>query len=64
MKDKIKAFIAKVKYWWSKESCYDEMERRGIAAMGCCSGVVGGDQYSGYLSYTCIDCPHFVNVRD
>lgn len=39
----------------SYEYCYTDMEKRGIASMGCCSGVCG--------SYTCISCPHLVSVE-
>lgn len=60
----IKRWFNSIKYWFSKESCYTEMENRGIAAMGSCCGVVGGDHYSNYLSYSCIDCPHYVNIQN
>lgn len=44
-------------------SCYNNMEDRGIAVMGCCSGTVGGTSATEYLSETCINCPYFVMVK-
>ena len=55
-------FIAKLMNFFkisSKEKCYDNMELRGIAFNGVCSGVCGGDYNTGYLSYDCIDCKYF-----
>ena len=34
------------------------MEQSGVAVFGMCSGVVGGDSNSEYLSYQCMDCPY------
>ena len=45
----------------SCSSCYTSMENRGIATMGCCSGLAGGDKNTNYLQYECIDCPHYVD---
>lgn len=46
------------------DCCFTDREYEGIAAMGCCSGLAGGDKNSGYLQYDCIDCPYFVNVSE
>lgn len=56
---KIKLLLRKIKYYFSREYCYDCMEREGNAAFGMCCGMAGGDSQSGYLSYSCMDCPHF-----
>ena len=58
--EKIRRFIDKVRYNFSRQSCYDEMEKRGIAIFGMCGGTVGGDKYTNSLSYSCIDCPYYV----
>ena len=60
---KIKAFINKMKHNASKDRCYSHMELRGIAALGMCSGIVGGDSNTEYLAYSCIDCPYFVGFK-
>ena len=60
---KFKELLQKVRHKLSRNYCYTEMEYRGIAAFGCCSGLVGGDKLSGYLQYECIDCPYYVNVN-
>lgn len=60
---KLKELIQKVKYRLSHNYCYTEMERRGIAAFGCCEGLAGGDRVSGYLAYTCMDCP-YLTLKD
>lgn len=62
MLDKIKRVIEKIKYYFSHEACYNDMERQGIAVFGMCSGITGGDNNSEYLSYQCMDCPHFTLV--
>lgn len=62
MINKVKAFLKRVKYTFSKNYCYDQMERDGIAAFGMCEGLVGGDKFSNYLQYSCIDCPYFVDT--
>ena len=59
---KLKELIQKIKHRFSYEFCYTEMEYRGIAAFGCCEGLTGGDKFSGYLQYDCIDCPYFVDT--
>lgn len=45
---------------WDHSQCYDIMERRGYAAFGNCSGVVGGDVTTNYLCNSCMDCKYFV----
>jgi hypothetical protein len=62
MIQKIKELIKKIKYNCSREGCYDQMEYAGIAAMGSCCGLVGGDASTEYLQYACTDCPHFVDL--
>lgn len=42
------------------DKCYSSMEYRGVAAMGCCNGVVGGSRDTEYLSESCIECPYFI----
>lgn len=64
MLEKIRKWIKQMKYNWSKQSCYDSMERRGIAVFGMCSGVVGGDRNTGYLAYSCVDCPYFTFIGE
>ena len=60
MFERIKNLIEKFNYLISKQECYDEMERRGLAVRESCEGVVGGDSSTEYLNYSCIDCPYFV----
>lgn len=36
-----------------REKCFKDNSRNGI-----CYGCVGGDRYTNYLSYLCVDCPH------
>lgn len=52
--------IAKIRYRLDCERCYSYMEDAGVAVMGCCRGVVGGDS----LDEHCMDCPHWVSVQD
>ncbi len=63
MLKRLKAIIAKVKYYFSHAHCYNQMEDAGIATFGMCKGLSGGDKYSGYLQYQCIDCPYFVDIK-
>lgn len=56
---KIKDLWSRLKYQWSKNACYNEMEKQGIAIFGMCSGLAGGDKFTDYLQYSCIDCPYF-----
>lgn len=59
MLNKIKLLLRKIKYYLSREYCYDCMEQKGSAAFGMCCGMAGGDYQSKYLSCSCMDCPHF-----
>ena len=59
---KLKTLIAKVRYYFSYNACYNEMESRNVAAMSRCCGVSGGDNNSGYLNYNCINCPYLCLV--
>ena len=63
MLKKIHNFIDRIKYKFSRECCYDEMEKQGIAVFGMCGGTAGGDCNTDYLSYECIDCPYFVGLE-
>ena len=58
MFDKIKKIIEKIKNYFSHETCYNDMEKQGIAVFGMCCGVTGGDRNSEYLSSQCMDCPY------
>ena len=60
LSQKIKEIIQKIRCGLSYD-CYTEMEQRGIASYGLCNGLAGGDKFSDYLQYECIDCPHFTN---
>ena len=44
------------------DNCYTDMEYQGIAAMGCCCGVVGGTSATEYLSEICVSCPYHAMV--
>lgn len=41
------------------DKCYEDMENRGVTIFGTCYGQSGGDKYTDYLSYSCVDCPYF-----
>lgn len=41
--------------------CYYESMKNGRADENGCDGCFGGDEYTDYLMYTCVDCPHFKN---
>ena len=45
------------------DCCYTDMEYRGNAFMGCCSGGVGGTSSTEYLSEMCIGCPYQVMIK-
>lgn len=53
-------FIKKLRYRFSRECCYEQMKKSGYAFLNCCGGVAGGDRRTCYLSYDCIDCPHYI----
>ena len=54
--------IEKIKYRLSHEYCYDEIEEKGYASMGRCCGLVGGDKWSDYTNYDCINCPYYTPI--
>lgn len=62
------AYIFSFAIWWlfapEYERCYCQMEKNGAATLGVCSGMMGGDKETEYLSYSCIDCPYFVKTID
>lgn len=60
----MKAILKRLKAWWTKESCYKQMESAGIAAFRMCSGVVGGDKSTEFLAYSCIGCKYWTPVRE
>ena len=64
MLEKIRKWIKRMIYKSSHQYCYDMREAEGIAVFGSCCGVVGGDRFSGYLAYQCVDCPYLVLVDD
>lgn len=53
-------FIKKIRYRFSRDHCYEQMKRSGYAFLNCCGGVAGGDKYTDYLSYDCVDCPYYI----
>ena len=61
---KVKRIFNCVMELFSADTCYSEMEKEGYAAMGCCGGMVGGDRNTGFLSYSCIGCPHLVLINE
>lgn len=54
-------FIKKIRYQLSRDACYEVMHKRGYAFFQCCGGRAGGDKYSVYLSYDCVDSPYYVD---
>lgn len=54
----LKNCLEKLKKYFSHENCYKQMEKQGIAVFGICKGVAGGDRFTDYLSYQCVDCPY------
>ena len=61
---RIKEWIKQIRYNRSLESCYNDMENRGIAVFGMCGGVVGGDHSTEYLSIECINCPYYTPIPE
>lgn len=55
---KLLAKYYRLKYKFSKECCYHEMELRDFASGKRCGGLMGGDRFTDYLSYSCVDCPY------
>lgn len=45
------------------DRCYEAREHEGIAAMGCCVGLYGGDKRSDNMQYQCMDCPYLVRYK-
>lgn len=64
MLEKIRKWIKRMIYKSSKQYCYDMRESEGIAVFGNCCGVVGGDRSTGYLAYSCVDCPYFTFIGE
>lgn len=61
---RIKEWIKQIRYNRSLESCYNDMENRGVAVFGMCGGVVGGDHSTEYLSIECINCPYYTPIPE
>ena len=61
---RIKEWLKQIRYNWPLETCSNSMEEQGIAVFGICTGVVGGDRNTEYLSIDCIDCPHYTPVSE
>ena len=59
---KLLATFYKIKYWFSKELCYEEMREKGYANERKCCGVIGGNGFTSYLNESCINCP-YLNLR-
>lgn len=59
----MKAIFKRLRAWWTKESCYKQMESAGVAVFGMCGGVVGGDRSTDYLAYSCMGCKYWVPVK-
>lgn len=55
----IKNVMNKIKYFFSKEYCYDNLDKNFIRQDGSCKGEVGGDWTTEYLSECCIGCKYF-----
>lgn len=52
----------KIKFKVSNEYCYSRQYKKGnITEDKYCNGLTGGDRYSGYLCYSCVDCKYFNN---
>jgi hypothetical protein len=59
---KFKKVFHKIHLTGIQERCYTNMENQGIAAMGCCCGLAGGDRFSGFIQYQCIDCKYLTPI--
>jgi hypothetical protein len=62
MFEKTKKIFKRLVSNFTNDRCFYEMESKGVAAMGCCSGLVGGDANSEYLQYGCIGCKYWTKV--
>ena len=56
----LKELYKKIRYRLSRDYCYEKMKRSGHAFLNCCGGQMGGDKYTEYLSYDCVDCPYYM----
>lgn len=64
MKETLKRIIAKIKLKIMLSKCYNEMEGKGIAVFGMCSGKWHKIGFSYSFPYKqCSICPHFRDVR-
>lgn len=45
---------------FSRFGCYEDKDKKGLVVEGLCCGTVGGDRSTSYLSYSCVDCPHYI----
>jgi hypothetical protein len=59
---KLKELFGRIRRYSATSACYTRMEYSGIATMGCCSGLAGGDASTGFLQYQCVGCVHYVDV--
>jgi hypothetical protein len=58
---KLKQKIKKIKQTFSNDKCYNDKVKEGLFESGIqCKGMVGGDRYSAYMCYSCIDCKHYI----
>jgi len=68
MTDKIKTLIAKIKMRIMHNRCYNEMESKGIAVFGMCSGkyhILAGVKQEIKIPYKqCTICRYFREVAD
>lgn len=56
----IKFIFSKPIKFIKENRCYKRKVKKGFVEPGkSCNGVVGGDRYSCYLNYDCIDCKHY-----
>ncbi len=65
MTDKLKRFIAKIKLRIMLTKCYNEMERKGIAIFGMCSGKWHNTKdFYEFSHKQCTICRYFREVLD
>ena len=48
--------VYKIRYLFSKDTCYDQMKTFVYAYAGKCGGICGGDKSTNGLAYSCLDC--------
>lgn len=63
MTNKLFLKIKKIFNTTSHDRCYTKMESCGIASMGCCCAIAGGDSSTDCLQYECMDCKYLVLYR-